>query len=259
MSRFDNPGPDLRATRPYAAARSRARRKAARRTRSESGAAVVEGAMIFGLFFFLLFAIIEFGLFFMSWNTGRNAATEAAHQAAIVGKASDADYAALLAVRGNLERLGPEFDYMIVFRANGIKDQVPQACVAAAEAGRGVTDPFVPTGVFQFSDGTGPKTVETFNWSDNPRPEVACNVYYRRHLTLPDGAFRYDRDNVDKVPSEPSLDRFWPGGFRVDRMNGPVDFLGIHIATTYGTATGLLSNRRFVHTSIIQIESRRAV
>jgi Flp pilus assembly protein TadG len=53
------------------------------RLRGEAGAAAVEFAIVASLFFMLVFAIIDFGFAFHSWNNTANAAREGARRAAV--------------------------------------------------------------------------------------------------------------------------------------------------------------------------------
>lgn len=230
--------------------------KARRRSREdERGAAMVEGALVFGIFMGIVLSLIEFGVFFMHWSTGRNAASEGAHEIAIAGRSNTADYSAIRAVKKQVNTLGGKIDYVIVYRAKNIKDSVPPACLAAAEAGKSGTDASEPHGVFVAPDGS--PTPEAFDWV-NKRATIACNIYYKRNLDLVPasmGSFIYDRNTVT---TNPSLDRYWPGGFRTDWMNGPVDCVGFYMQTTYQSVTGVVPTRKVRHNTVIQIEPRRA-
>jgi Flp pilus assembly protein TadG len=227
--------------------------------RDEQGAAVVEGALVFGIFMTIVLGLIEFGLFFMFWSSGRNATSEAAHEAALAGKASAADFSALYSIRSQLKTLGGRAEYVIVYRAKSIKDTVPPECLTAAETGKSLTNPDTPVG--DFTDNAGGKNVETFTWeSKSKRPQLACNVYYPRMMAaLSAPATSKDKYtyNVDQaVAGNPSLDRFWPGQRRRDSITGPVDYVGIYIRTQYTSATGIIPSRKVNHNSIIQIEPR---
>lgn len=59
------------------------------RVRREDGAAAVEFAIVASLFFMLVFAIIDFGFAFHSWNNAANAAREGARKAAVDSNVSD--------------------------------------------------------------------------------------------------------------------------------------------------------------------------
>lgn len=203
----------------------------------------------------IVLALIEFGIFFMHWSTGRNASSEAAHEIAVAGRSSTADYSAIKAVKSQLNNLGGKLDYIIVYRAKNIKDSVPAECLAEAEAGVYGTDASEPHGVFVAPDGS--PTPEDFDWV-NDRATIACNIYYKRNVALVPasmGSFIYDRNTVD---TNPSLDRFWPGGFRTDWMNGPVDYVGFYMQTQYDSVTGVIPDRKVRHNTVIQIEPRRA-
>ncbi len=216
---------------------------------------MVEGALVFGIFMGIVLSLIEFGVFFMHWSTGRNASSEGAHEIAVAGRSSTADYSAIKAVKKQLNTLGGQVDYVIVYRAKNIKDSLPDVCLAAADAGLAGTDATEPHGVFIAPDGS--PTPEDFDWV-NKRATTACNIYYKRNIDLVPafmGSFIYDRNTV---VTNPSLDRFWPGGFRTDWMNGPVDYVGFYMQTRYDSLTGVIPDRKVRHNTIIQIEPRRA-
>jgi TadE-like protein len=224
---------------------------------AESGAAIVEGALVFGLFIFLLLAMIEFGLYFMSWSSGRNATTEGAHKASISGRASEADYTAVRAMRQELKTIRGQLKYVIIFKAESVSDVVPPQCVAEAEAKQTDLLP-VDKAHGVFLEASGVNDPDKFDWNSKTlRPTVACNIYYPNQIfDLPIGAFIYTRPKLSSDPASTALDRFWPGQYRIDRMTGPVDFLGIYVSTKYTSATGLLGTRPIDHSATIQIESR---
>jgi TadE-like protein len=223
----------------------------------ESGAAIVEGALVFGLFMFIILALIEFGLYFMSWSTGRNATTEGAHHAAVSGRSADADYGALHAMREQLKSSNG-VRFVIIYHANTVSDKVPSECLAEAEAR--INDNVLTKAHGVFTEPSGVNDPDTYDWNDRTqRPLIACNIYYPYQIMAANqsnlGAFIYVRPSAGD-PASTSLDRFWPGEYRIDRMNGPVDFLGVYTSAYYKSATGLLGTRPLVHNSIIQIESR---
>jgi TadE-like protein len=221
--------------------------------RSESGAAIVEGALVFGIFVMIIFAIIEFGFFFMFWSTGRNGASEAAHEIAIAGKANFADYAGLEAARTQLKRTGKSIDFIIIYRAKNIKDVVPPSCVAEAVSKAGGSN-LTPVGVFNPSPNAG--TPETFPWK-TAVPAVACNIYYPSSLDLiPDGKLAFDYSSVKVAAGTPGLSSFWPATKRRDSLNGPVDFAGLYIRCTYNSLTGIVPTRKVNHNAIVQLEPR---
>jgi TadE-like protein len=229
----------------------------------ERGAAVVEGALVFGIFVMLIFGLMEFGLFFMFWSTGRNGTSEVAHEVAVAGRSNLADYSGLMSVRSQARTLKGRLRYIVVFRADSIKAPIPPECLAEAESK--ITDgsaATTPHGYF-FGEASG-DTVETFNW-DQKRPKVACNIYYPKNIELlPTGknSFIYERPCATNCPAIavlPSLDKFWPGGLRTDWINGPVDYVGVYTSTQYTSVTGIISSRKVTHLSKIQIEPRRTL
>jgi hypothetical protein len=199
----------------------------------------------------------------MFWSTGRNAATEAGHEVAIAGRSTNADYSALYVSRNQIRRLGGAIDYVIIYKAKNIKATAPSECIAAAEAGKNDTDPLTPHGAFRATPTSAlmssplVTSVEGFDWNSNSS-DVACNVYYPRNLALmpaQKSAFTYDF--LQAQAGYPSLDRFWPGPRRRDWINGPVDYVGTYIRTTYTSTTGIVPSRKVNHNSIVQIEPRR--
>jgi Flp pilus assembly protein TadG len=224
-------------------------------------AALVEGALVFGIFITIVLAIIEFGFFFMAWSNGRNGASEAAHEIAIAGRADNADYSALYAARNQLRLNGGALQYVIVYRAKNIKSTAPAACIAEAEAKKG-SAPTTPVGVFDPGPAHAGKPVESatdgagFPWN-TATPNVACNIYYRSTLSLiPDqpGAFEYTVSRA--ISGDPRLSRFWPSIRRRDSLNGPVDFAGVYLKYSYTSLTGIIPSRTVNHNAVVQIEPR---
>jgi Flp pilus assembly protein TadG len=248
------------------AIRARAPRRGLRD--AERGATVVEAALVTPLFVFILFALVELGPLFQQWSTGKNAATEGGRMGATAGSSVTADWETFRELRNSLTKLGGNLDYAIIFRAGQIRDDVPQECIAAAEANR-QTALTTPVGVFQ-ADASSPvitdhtnHAVEDFDWNSGTPPRIACTVLYQRHFqgitsSIP---FVYDRAKVlATAPDTPeySLNRFWPSQFRVDYLNGPQDYVGIYVQSRYYGPTGILKTRVLKNTSINQIEPKRA-
>jgi Flp pilus assembly protein TadG len=233
-------------------------RRERRSTPEESGTTVVEGALVFGIFMTLVLAIVEFGNFFLFWSTGRNAASEGGHDLAIAGSAVGADYEAMRQVKSRLNRLGNNVDYVIVYRAKNVNEKVPLECIAQAEANRTVSDPnpqLLPTGYFRAGASTDPNT---FNWLGNVRPDVACNVYYPRNLSLIPGHKEAFTHNPSTTATTPSLDKFWPGNYRTDWISGPVDYGAVYIQTRYDSLTGIIPTRKVAHRAVVQIEPKKS-
>jgi Flp pilus assembly protein TadG len=236
------------------------------RRRSEDGATVVEAAFVTPLFVFILFALVELGPFFQQWSSSKNGAAEGGRMATAAGTSERADYDLLVEMRNSLRAVGKNLDYVIVFRAKTIKDNVPQSCVDAAEAGRWAATA-TPVGAFQASK-TSPivtdytsTAIESFSWGGASAPNLACFVLYQRHFdeVRTPGPFTYERARVVAVPPEIpvySLNRFWPSQYRIDYLNGPQDYVGVYVQSSYYSPTGILQSRKIRTTSVNQIEPK---
>jgi Flp pilus assembly protein TadG len=117
------------------------------RRSDERGATVVEAALVTPLFFFIIFALIELGPYFRQWSASKSAASEGGRAATTGGAASRTDGDMMSALRTPISHLGDNLDYVIVFRAASIKDEVPTQCVYAAEQGK-TSAPGTKVGVF---------------------------------------------------------------------------------------------------------------
>jgi hypothetical protein len=236
------------------------------RHHNETGATVVEAAFVTPLFVFILFALVELGPFFQQWSSSKNGAAEGGRMATAAGTSERADYDLLVEMRNSLRSVGKNLDYVIVYRAKTIKDNVPQACVDAAEAGRWAPTA-TPVGAFQ-ADKNAPivtdhtnTAIESFNWGGTSAPSLACFVLYQRHFNeiRTPGPFTYERARVIAVPPDLpvySLNRFWPSQYRIDYLNGPQDYVGVHVQSTYYSPTGILGTRKIRSTSVNQIEPK---
>lgn len=238
------------------------------RSRREAGATMVEAALVTPLFMLIIFAVIELGPMFQQWSTGKYGANDAARAAAAGGSSVTADWDMFRVLRNSVTKLGGNLDYVIIYRAGGIDDDVPQACIDAAEAGRGAPDS-QPVGAFRATVASSVITdhtdtsVETFDWTAGTAPAIACWVLYQRQFqTITSSvAFTYDKTRVLAVaPDTPSysLNRFWPSQNRVDVLSGPQDYVGIYVQSQYFSPTGVVRQRTLRNTSISQIEPKRA-
>lgn len=108
-----------------------------RRARGDSGATLVELAIVGLLVFTMFLAVFEFGLLFRDNLTTNDAIADATRIGAIMGPdvvdGRNADYEVVKAVREGLSSLnGADVRYIVVFRASGggqdAIDQVPQTC-----------------------------------------------------------------------------------------------------------------------------------
>lgn len=87
-----------------------ARRRRALRRRDESGAALVEFALVFGLFVFILYGLIAFGMVLAVKQGVTNASAEGARAAVGATDAVEAQAQAKDRVRNALDWLGSKYD-----------------------------------------------------------------------------------------------------------------------------------------------------
>lgn len=88
---------------------SRARSSRLRLRRTESGAALVEFALVFGLFVFILYALIAFGMMLALKQSVTNASAEAARSAVGINTDADAIAKAKTTAADRLDWLGGKY------------------------------------------------------------------------------------------------------------------------------------------------------
>ncbi len=242
----------------------RSRRFLRRLDRNERGATVVEAALVTLPFITIIFMIMEFGPMFFEWSSGKNAASEGVRLESIVGDGDNADYDTIRSMRNSLKNLGDKLDYVIVYKAKNLRDKVPTVCTALATSRQPDVDTD-PVGLFVSDPGL---TVENYPWGAPSAPPIqtACNVYYPRMFSLPNiPNWKYDRDKAIAPVPVFSLDRFWPGRYRVAYLSGPQDFVGVYVQSSHRSITGLFPQlgtdakpRIIRNTGIVRIEPSRA-
>ena len=191
----------------------------------ETGASVVEAAMVAPLFLLLVFGIIEGGAFFYNINSVRNAARESAREASTWASSALADRNALgLALRG-LTASGSRLEGVIIYKANGPTDGVPADCLTALAGGT--------SGVAGL-----------------------CNVYSAVKMrTLDDSHFGAE------LSSPPGYwDASWPPTQRNDSLTPTQnpDFVGVHVRVKHVGITGILPYRLVSGTAVFRIEPQRS-
>ncbi len=183
---------------------------------SERGAALIEAAIITPLFVMLIFAIFELGLVFRNSLTVQNAVQEGVRAASIQGNRSDADFAILRSIEHGIQAAGTnEIEYVIVFKAAGPGEAIPNSCHNAS------------------------------------RPKV-CNRYSARHFTaLLDDAAGNDTGNFRCG----NLDSAWCPTDRVASLSAGVDYIGVHIVFNHYYLTGMFGNAtKLTSTAILPVE-----
>ena len=172
--------------------------RAGRRRRREGGVALLEIAILSPIVFFLLFALLEFGLLFRDQLTAQDAVGDAARLGAIMGPdvatdGTNADFQVIKTIREGLGSIPPEWvQRIVIFRGNPAgagspTDQLPATCKGGtAIAGRcNVYDPFsaftaVEAGNVNFFNCAANPTSPACSWQpelrdDGPEP---ANIQY---------------------------------------------------------------------------------
>ena len=195
------------------------------RATGEDGAVLVESALAFPVLFFLLFGIIELGLFFSTYLTVGNAVGAAGREAAIFGNQSGADANILQAVRSETGGIpSSRITRVVVFRASGPTDSIDNYTACKTGAGQNVGS--------YASPGVG-----------------SCNVYTGSQLT---GTPATDFDcNTDPTPHYSQ--NFCPNARKtaLTGTNSPPDYVGIYIVADHAFYTGLFGTTRSVGQQVI--------
>lgn len=170
----------------------------------ERGATLVEAAISFGIFFLVLFAIVEFGLAFKDWLSVSQATREGARAGATFGGDLSTDIKVLDGVEDALVVHGwSSGDQVLIFRANN--PSAGEQTVYTYSPGFDCSD---PTNIFDPGD--------CCDWS--PCPEL-----FRTNYTVP-GWDPRDRDITapitDRIGVRIQLTHEWLTGFF---GSGPLD------------------------------------
>ncbi len=100
-----------------------------RNRKGERGTTITEAAFVTIPFFLIIFGIMEMGFLFRNYLTIGNTAAEAARAAAVNGNQPDADFQILRSAEHGIAALGVEnLDYLVIWRATGPDDTVPDEC-----------------------------------------------------------------------------------------------------------------------------------
>jgi hypothetical protein len=116
-----------------------ARRLTNRAGGRESGAALVEFAIILPLLLYLVFGIVEFGLFFRDYLTVANTTRTGARVGSSAGATADADYRILQSLKSAASALpsgANSIDGISVFKASAVSSALPNSsCTTGSVSG----------------------------------------------------------------------------------------------------------------------------
>lgn len=167
----------------------------------ERGATLVESAIVFGLLFLALFAVIEFGLAFKDWLSVSHGSREGARAGATFGQDPASDILILREVEGVMTPLG--------FPA-GSEVRIYNASPSGTWAGVG-TD-------YSYAPGTGcastvsPALPGCCDWS--PCPEPGRTLYVEP--VWPTNQRIVEAPNTDRIGVEVTFSHDWVTGFFTD-------------------------------------------
>ena len=191
--------------------------------KQEVGASTVEAAMVLPLLLLAFIGIIEFSLLMTSRANMKAAVTAAVRVGSVASKSADSDFVILKEIGRSLSSKIEQVDYVIVFNANAAVNSQPSTqCIQSAKTG-----------------GAGVGT--------------QCNIYYRAALANPiESTFGYDALTNATATS----DKFWPAKTRSATYSGGRDLLGVYIASTSKSITGLVPKVAMKTVSILRIEAQ---
>ena len=164
----------------------------------ERGATLVEAALVYGLLFLSLFAIVELGLAFKDWLSVSHAAREGARAGATYGDDPTADIQILRDIERTLSPAGI---------ANGMRVRVFEA----SPGGESQSYNYVP-GSDCSDNSPGNTLVGCCDWSPCPEP-------FRTTYTVPnwDPADRdVEAPTLDRIGVEVAFTHDWLTGYFVD-------------------------------------------
>lgn len=188
----------------------------------DSGAALVEAALVTLPFMFLLFAIMEFGIAYRDYLTVSQAAADGAREVSIGARDGLADRSAVQSVVDVMEAADPaSIDRIVIYHPAAPTDSITASCAAGTP-----------------SAGTG---LDDIN---------ACNVYTPSQLAA--DVRQWDCD--DPTYGATAFSRPWCPQDR-DDANITADYVGVYVVYDHTYITGLFGDSvELTATSVIRIE-----
>ncbi len=206
--------------------------QSAKRLSGDDGAALIEGALVAGPFFLLVFGILEFGLLFKDHLSVAAVATSSARSASTLGSYVESDFRILEQIDKRAAGLNRRnIHTIVIWHATGPGDPVPAGCL----------------------DGTGQDGA-----APPGRSYGACNVYDYTDLA------GWDVSDFDCDPASGPADYNWCASDRKDFIiddpdtawdDAGTDYVGVYVAADYSYITGLFGDTATLSSSsIIPIE-----
>lgn len=187
--------------------------------------------MVAPVFFMMIFGIMEFGFLFRNYLTLSASTNDAVRTAGIRGSDADADFQALQTFAQTFAAWDlKDFQYLVIFEADGPDAQVPEACKTGSSA------------------------------ADN------CNHYEVADLFRPmvDGTAPNETVNFGDCTKASDLDKFWCPLDRDADLGGSgadagVDMVGIYVVAKHTYITGFFKDNSILSsTQIVRLEPEKA-
>lgn len=187
-----------------------------RRMRGDSGAAIVEAAIVSPVLLLFIFGIFEFGFAFRDYLSVASATRDGAREASVAGNTADADYRMMRAIqRGSAALPDGAIERVVVFKASGPGDMPTSGCMA----------------------GTSAINV--------------CNVYEPADFNRTVDEFKCD----PAYDPEPDPDRYWCPFDREVSVGSGLDYVGVWIRVHHDYVTGLFgSSVTFEDVVVLKVE-----
>ncbi|MDG1409976.1 MAG: pilus assembly protein [Acidimicrobiales bacterium] len=176
-----------------------------RRMRGDSGAVIVESAIITPLLMLFVFGIFEFGFAFRDYLAVANSARDGAREASVAADAADADYRMLRSIqRASVALPDGVIERIVIWEAAGPTDTVPTSCKNGTPV----------TGI--------------------------CNVYDAADLSVPE--YQFGCQEIASGDLFNSPDRFWCPIDRKVIAGSGLDFVGVYVQITHDYITGFFGD-----------------
>ncbi len=215
----------------------------------ERGSTLTEAAFVTFPFFLLIFGVMEMGFLFRNYLTVSNTAAQAARAASVYGADRDADFQILRSADHGIGAMGlDDLEFVVVWRASGPSDTVPDACKTASQ---------------------GPVTADPVDAVQYDPTVHQCNRYVPADFAKPykldtdsDGIPDTETDFFGCTSSSDNIDRAWCPMSRMDSLSDQrtatelgTDYVGIFVQAQHGFLTGFFQNTTTLSaTKIIRIE-----
>jgi hypothetical protein len=191
-----------------------------RRLRGSRGATIVEAAIVTPVLMLFVFGVFEFGFAFRDYLAVANSTRDGVREASVSGNVTDADFRMIKAMDKAAAALpNSSIERIVVFRASGPDDVIPDACKTTTSAATLVAN--------------------------------SCNYYEPG-----DFALDLTEYGCDPAPNPvPDPDRHWCPADRIVSVGAGLDYVGVYMRVEHDYITGLFGDSiTFEDTSILKVE-----